>query len=284
MKAANPNTMVQKWVTTFVSTSEHNTLSDGTGARAWEAPLVGFARGDDPLFAFLHEDIGSFYWTPLQAFHAAFPDHSATAGDVAVICWVLPQTSRAKDDNARASDGPSETWARSRHFGEICNDELRRHMAAQFAQIGIPAAAPVLTSGWGWGNSPKYGRASNWSERHAAYVAGLGTFGLSDGLITRAGKAHRCGSVVARMQLKPTPRPYHDIHEYCLFYNGGKCQACVNRCPVNAISPAGHNKKLCEAFVTGAAAAISQDRYNIPTTPCGLCQTAVPCASGIPRR
>lgn len=28
---------------------------------------------------------------------------------------------------------------------------------------------------------------SNWSERHAAYVCGLGTFGLSKGLITDKG-------------------------------------------------------------------------------------------------
>lgn len=284
MQSRNPNTIVQNWITSFIADSEHNTLADGTGSRAWNAPLVGFARGDDPLFDFLHEDIGDFYWTPLQAFRAAFPDHCVTVQELSVICWVLPQTRRAKDDNARATDGPSETWARSRHYGEHCNDELRRHIVSQFSHINILAAAPVLTPGWGWRNSPKYGRATNWSERHAAYIAGLGTFGLSDGLITRAGKAHRCGSAVARIQLEPTPRPYTGIHDYCLFFNGSKCQACISRCPVNAISPAGHDKKLCEAFVTGAAAAISKDRYQVPTTPCGLCQTAVPCASGIPRR
>ena len=36
--------------------------------------------------------------------------------------------------------------------------------------------------------SEKYAYASTWSERHAAYAAGLGTFGLSDGLITAAGQ------------------------------------------------------------------------------------------------
>ena len=43
--------------------------------------------------------------------------------------------------------------------------------------------------------SEKYGMASCWSERHAAFVSGLGTFGLCDGLITPVGKAMRCGSV-----------------------------------------------------------------------------------------
>ena len=36
-------------------------------------------------------------------------------------------------------------------------------------------------------------------ETHAAHAAGLGTFGLCDGLITPIGKAIRVGSVVAKM-------------------------------------------------------------------------------------
>jgi len=39
--------------------------------------------------------------------------------------------------------------------------------------------------------SEKYGYASSWSERHIAYVAGLGTFGFCDDLITPVGKAMR---------------------------------------------------------------------------------------------
>ena len=35
------------------------------------------------------------------------------------------------------------------------------------------------------------GYFSNWSERHIAYAAGLGTFSLSDGFIIERGIAHR---------------------------------------------------------------------------------------------
>jgi epoxyqueuosine reductase len=282
--ASGSNAMVSDWVTSFVASSQTNSLFDGTNSPAWDTPLVGFARGDDPLFTFLHEDIGDFYWTPAEAFRAAFGDPAVDAADLSIICWVLPQTQRAIRDNAQATAGPSESWARSRHHGEVCNDALRKHVVAQFAAIGIQAVAPVLAPGWGWRKSVKYGQASNWSERHAAYIAGLGTFGLSDGLITRAGKAHRCGSIVARLPLEPTPRPYTDIHAYCLHYNGGRCQACITRCPAGAITPAGHDKLRCEAFTTGPAAVLSRDRYGIPTTPCGLCQVGVPCASCIPQR
>lgn len=273
---------VRDWITRFIADSSTNSLHDASATRAWDAPLVGFARGDDPLFAFLHEDIGAFYWTPEQAFRAAYPNQPTPAHELSVICWVLPQSQLAKSENARATDGPSEPWARSRYFGEMCNDDLRRHVVAQFTQIGIPAVAPMLAPGWAWHTSAKYGDASNWSERHAAYIAGLGTFGLSDGLITAAGKAHRCGSVVARIALEPTPCPYKGIHDYCLQFQGKPCNACARRCPVGAITPAGHDKVRCRAFTAGQAAAISRDQYGIPTTPCGLCQTGVPCESCIP--
>ena len=46
--------------------------------------------------------------------------------------------------------------------------------------------------------------ASTWSERHVAYVSGLGTFGLSGGLITAKGQAVRLGSVDS-----PGPYPVH---------------------------------------------------------------------------
>ena len=50
------------------------------------------------------------------------------------------------------------------------------------------------------------GMYSNWSERHIAYAAGLGTFSLSDGFITERGIAHRCGSAVVGLELPASPR------------------------------------------------------------------------------
>ena len=106
----------------------------------------------------------------------------------------------------------------------------------------MDACAPALFPRWTRAQSPRYGFASTWSERHTAHVCGLGTFGLSDGLITPRGKAVRVGSVVVRARLTPTPRPYADHHEWCLFHAGGKCRACMKRCPAGAISEKGHDK------------------------------------------
>src|SRR5690606_34805243 len=99
---------------------------------------------------------------------------------------------------------------------------------------GYPAVAPVLVEGWSWQTPEKYGFSSTWSERHAAYAGGLGTFGLCDGLITPRGKAMRTGSVIARVKIDPSPRPYSHHREYCLFFSRGSCLKCMERCPAGA--------------------------------------------------
>ena len=63
-------------------------------------------------------------------------------------------------------------------------------MAEFLTNQGARAVAPCLQDGWTAINDPQVGLASTWSERHAAYAAGLGTFSLNDGLITERGIAH----------------------------------------------------------------------------------------------
>ena len=80
---------------------------------------------------------------------------------------------------------------------------------------------------------------------------GLGTFGLCDGLITAKGKAMRTGSVLVRASIPPTERPYDSHRAYCLHYTHDSCRKCIDRCPVNALSPAGHDKIKCRQHLYG---------------------------------
>jgi epoxyqueuosine reductase QueG len=142
----------------------------------------------------------------------------------------------------------------------------------------------MLSPLWEKRESPKYGFASTWSERHAAYACGLGTFGLSDGLITASGKAIRVGSVVALIRIAPSPRPYGDHHAYCLFHAKGVCGKCMQRCPAGAITAAGHDKVRCKAYICQESIPFVKARYGFVGKGCGLCQTGVPCESHIPLR
>jgi epoxyqueuosine reductase len=267
----------------FVRTSPDNALGNGSGEPAWQDPLVGFAGGADPLFAWLKQDIGEFLWAPGEILALTFPDRPAAPEAVTVVSWILPQTEATKEDNRRQMERPAERWARSRKYGEEFNVLLARHVVEILRGRGINAVAPSLGSPlWGWRESARYGFASTWSERHAAHVAGLGTFGLCDGLITPAGKAMRCGSVVAAFPSSPPPRPYSDPRAYCLFFSNGTCGKCIPRCPVGAITERGHDKARCRAFLFETLAADTKERFGFESYGCGLCQTGVPCTSGIP--
>lgn len=272
------------WVTAIVEAfwqGQENTMAESFTERAWDAPLVGFANGADPIFIQYKKVVGPFHWTPGEAFTQAFPDESITPEALTVISWVLPQTEATKVDQRERETYPAERWARSRIFGERFNRRLRRHVAAQLTEAGYPAVAPMETPQWEVKDSEAFVYASTWSERHAAYAAGLGTFGLCDGLITPRGKAMRTGSVVARIEVPASPRPYTDHHAYCLFYAQGTCGDCITKCPVGALSEAGHDKVTCRAHLDRTRAYVTE-QYGFEGYGCGLCQVGVPCESGIP--
>jgi hypothetical protein len=180
---------VQNLIKDFTGNSPANSLQNETRDRAWDEPLVGFSDGDDPLYREYKTQISDSYLTPLELFTGAFPEQAVAASDLTVISWVLPHTAVIKADNQHEKRLPAERWARARIYGEDFNAELRRHVIAVLAEAGYQALAPSLSPLYKGIVSERYGRASTWSERHAAYASGLGTFGLCDGLITAAGKA-----------------------------------------------------------------------------------------------
>ncbi|MFP4160010.1 MAG: epoxyqueuosine reductase [Desulfobacterales bacterium] len=266
----------------FIETSPENTLADQSGEKAWDDFLVGFAAGADSIFLDYKDHVGDFHWTPEEIFNMTFPEQKAEAEELTVISYILPQAQATRKDNREMKSRPSERWARVRIYGEKFNEELQRHLAGSFNEAGIQAVAPTLTEGWKVTVSPKYGYASFWSQRHAAYAAGLGTFGLCDGLITSKGKAMRAGSVVVRLPIPPTPRPYTDHRQYCLFHADGSCGECISRCPVGALSEHGHDKVKCRQFLRDVTAPYVKDNFGFDGYGCGLCQTGVACESGIP--
>ena len=273
---------VEQLIREYWATSPLNILKEGCDEKAWDEPLVGFARASHPLFRQFAKDLSPFYWTPEQAFQLAFPDSLEKAEELCVICWVLPQTAATRADQGQVKDLPAERWARSRDYGERFNCALRLHIAATLTSAGYPAVAPERLPEFGIQRSERVGIASNWSERHTAHVAGLGTFGLSDGLITQRGKAVRFGSVVACIDLPGTPHAYDNHQAWCLWYAKGTCGNCARRCPVDAIKETGHDKDKCFNYIDQITAPYAQKTFGTEATPCGLCQVHIPCEERIP--
>ncbi len=222
---------IEQEILAFAETSPQNRMSETS--RYFDTPLVGFAAGDDPLWQTYKEQIGPFHRSPGEWIEAAFGDGFAKS--CSVISWILPITEETRVSQSRKEDVPSLEWAQTRSFGEDFNDSLRRHMVEFLSAKGYKVLAPFLDDQWKTLRDER-GPTSNWSERHVAHAAGLGTFSLNDALITARGIAHRCGSVVVDTQIATTPRPYSSHTEYCLYCREGKCGACIARCPVDAIS------------------------------------------------
>jgi epoxyqueuosine reductase QueG len=281
---SDPAAWLSNIVKDYVCRSPKNSLQNQTDDKAFAEPLIGFASGIDPLFDDYKQYVGPFHWTPLEVFELAFPGSNVMAEELTVISWILPQTDDTKSDNRKQSKWPAESWARARIYGEQFNETLRKQVVKVLQKEGYEAVAPMLAPQWSRQESEQYGFASTWSERHAAYAAGLGTFGLCDGLITPLGKAMRTGSVVARIQIPPTQRPYSDHHAYCPHFSDSNCGKCIPRCPVGAISEGGHDKNTCYKHTSVASRKYTKKHYHFEGRGCGLCQTNVPCESKIPTK
>jgi len=276
---------VEDTIRDFIQSSPENSLKDAADEKAWEDCLIGFSNGADSIFEAYKAHVGPFHMTPFELFKKSFPEAKHKPDQLTVISWILPQTDQTKRDNRKETAYPAERWARARIFGEQTNVALRNHVVATLQEKGYQAIAPQLSSYWERKTSDKFGFASTWSERHAAYA-------LCDGLITPKGKAMRCGSVIANIQIPPTVRPYKSHHEYCLFFTEGKCKKCIPRCPAGAISELGHDKIKCRGYMFPMINEYVKAHYHFDEYVkahyhfdgygCGLCQTGVPCESKIP--
>lgn len=274
--------ILQKEIRHFVAENEGNKILGLEGARFFDEPLIGFADASDPIFTEYTRIIGGFHLTPFEWLGKTFPKEVFSGGSV--ICWILPITEETRASNRVEIRYPSKRWALTKECGERFNRSLRNHVAKLFGDGGFKAVAPANSEFFKILSDRKVGRASNWSERHTAYAAGLGTFSLNDGFITEKGVAMRCGSVITNLTLKPTKRKYENHLENCLFYNeGGACGICIKRCPVKAITKEkGHDKVKCRRYVNKTIAKFTEENYGVAVSCCGLCQTNVPCESKIP--
>jgi len=255
------------------------------GERIFDEPLVGFVRGDDPLFGEFKKIIGPHHFTPeeimgWQAIRNRVPPPPAS--ELSVVSFVMPITRATREENASRTDWPSERWAQTRLHGEMFSQRFVREIVSELMDHGVLAVAPDVTPLFNKKRYPGVGWASPWSHRHVAYAAGLGTFGMHDFFITEKGCVHRVGSFVVHRRLEPNRARPADIHAWCLHHQGRACLKCAERCPAGAITERdAHDKERCYQRVARSTAHCNR-HYHIFIYGCGLCSVGVPCSTGIP--
>ncbi len=255
------------------------------GERIFDEPLVGFARGDDPIFEELKSVIGPHHFTPAEIMGWQAKNNGVDAppaDEISVVAFVMPIASKTTEENSRQKERPSERWAQARLHGEMFSQDIVCEIVTHLMDQGVLAVSPDVTPMFSKKRYPGVGWASPWSHRHIAYAAGLGTFGMHDFLITERGCAHRLGSFVVNLKLNPDRKRPADLHAHCLHHQGWKCLACARRCPVEAIDEKNaHDKERCYQHVARSLAYCNRN-YHIFIYGCGLCATGVPCESRIP--
>ncbi len=254
-------------------TKENALAEDLAGMRIYEAPLVGIGSAEDELFTSFKKKgvVGEVFMTPQEWL----------PGARSVISYFLPFTEDIRKSNGKDMSWPSLEWLHGRIEGQSFMVKVSTYLKEMLEQAGYKALVPVSDSRFRSGGMTgltsgqnDIGFTSSWSERHAAYVCGLGTFGLSKGLITKKGIAGRFGSVITDLSLPADKREYEGIYDYC-----NKCGLCVRNCPVNAISlEKGKEHEPCFAFLQEVYAQLK------PRFACGKCQVKVPCETRIPSK
>ncbi len=159
-------------------------------------------------------------------------------------------------------------------------------MVSLLETAGYRAVAPVCTRPMSIKISPDGLPYTDWSEKHAAYAAGLGTFGLHTSLITKAGIPLHLGSVITDLTLTPTPRKYDNHRVHCLQYHDNSCQLCAQHCPSGAVNTQAFDGKKCMAYSRDQLPKLDRELHGEPRPGshpmCALCQIRVPCETGIP--
>jgi epoxyqueuosine reductase len=274
---------IESEIKEFVRVSPLNRIPSDAEQCIFDEPLIKYADGDDSLFTQYKEIIGPVHLTPQEAIALAL---NKKPGDFSeklfVISWILPVNLTIRKSNRKEKVQPSNLWSYTRWYGEKFNEALRAHVVEVLTERGYIATAPSVGPHFKQYNNEK-GPYSNWSERHIAYVAGQGTFSLSDGFITEKGIAHRCGSVVTNLALPLNKHSAGSPFSNCTFYVNGGCKACIARCPAGAITETGHNKIKCLEFQRKEFASL-REALKVGNTGCGLCQTKVPCESRNPMK
>jgi len=278
------------------ATSELNRLPEKYGGgRIFSSPLIGVASGNDPIFLEFKELVGPEHFTPVEMWNACGQEE-LPAEKLRIVSIVFPYVKKIRDESMNIIQLPrvtlpAEIYSIGRNYANEFMFYILKKCNSYFQEKGFMAAAGMLSEAFTIIVKGTF--YSTWSERHAAFATGLGTFSLHEGFITEVGCNVRLASVITNAPLEITPRKYSDPYSNCLYFTKGTCKACIEKCPANAIIENGHDKTKCYNYGQKIARKMKvrlepllkphprrvNRKLRPPSYPvgCAFCQFGVPC-------
>lgn len=239
-----------------IETAVERACRQADTASAWKTPLVGFADAGDPLFGELK--------TAVRPSHGLPGD--LLPGARTVIAYFLsfdPAIPRSNHRGALSSESWAVAYIETNRLIATINRRVNRLLEQEgFRGTRLPATH----------NFDEAQLMSDWSHKHVAYIAGIGSFGHHHMLITEKGCCGRLGSLVTDAVIAPTPRTGR---ERCLFKFDGSCRKCETRCPVQALEADPFGRHACYDRLMENARL--HERHGLADV-CGKCAAIVPCS------
>lgn len=231
----------------------------------WRRPLIGFADTDHPGFLRLRQ--------------AVLPDHALPQEILpdcrtAVVCF-LPFSLEVIQSN-REGRYASPLWVMAYQRSAQVLGSVGQLIQTIAEEEGFRAVIPTDT---GYAAPGLY--KSRWSHRHIAFLAGMGTFGKHNLLITSKGCCGYYTSLVTTLPLTGDPIP---DKQACLFYQGKDCGLCIKQCVGGALTKEGFCREKCYAMCMENQPVQQKRGLDLPADACGKCAVCLPCSFASPYR
>ena len=224
----------------------------------WRKPIVRFADANHPGFARLQQIV-----TPEHHLPQDFLSESKN-----VLSWFLPfqlQVGRNNLEGSLSSAQWADAYLVTNEMAAWINQQLVSYIREELeSDAAIPQDAGMISM-----ENPR----SRWSQRHVAYLAGQGTFGKNNMLISDVGSVGRYFSIVTTLETA-TDEPR--TQERCLWKRDGSCGLCMARCEAGALTEDGFDRFRCLAQCL-----VNMERYPGADV-CGKCTVELPCSYAIP--
>lgn len=253
---------IKEQIEQFIRDYEKHTVTK------WGNPLVGFA--DAGCIANLKSLVSPEHGRP----------EDVIRNPTIVTAYFIPFLKEMAQTNAEKGLASAQ-WAQAYEETNAMFGKLNRFLIHLLKNKGYEAAVSQEA-----GSFDHEKLISNWSQRHIAYLAGLGSFGLNNMLITERGCCGRINTVITNLDEGPD-QPVKE--EFCIYKRTGKCGLCADRCPSGALTRQGYDRNKCyqvclenakihnqygNSYAAECGGAIADTGSEV----CGKCVAGMPCA------
>jgi epoxyqueuosine reductase QueG len=251
------NQIIDTIKSTIVSYGKNNQINN-----MWKEPIIEIISAQNDKLKTLKQSVSADHLMPCDVLSDA----------KSIISFFVPFHKNIVLSNINGTIVSAEwalTYIKTNDLIKTISDKIEELMEQNGYKVGkIPATH----------NFDKDKLISNWSHRHIAYIAGIGSFGINNMLITNNGCCGRFGSIIINYELEMYKKNI-EVKENCLNKINGTCGICQKKCMINAYENNNYDRRKCYEKCLENAEYHKEIGY---ADVCGKCLVGLPCSMNNP--